>query len=186
MIRIVIAFVAVFLLWQVWRRLTQQGDLASRERWRKGGLYALGGALLALGVWFAATGRLHAAWIGLLGLFAWLRRGMLFYNLFRNLRSGTGHMNEGFRSRFGSFFRHAQNGRQSGRQGGRQGEGRARRGGTITRRQAARLLEVAEGASKEEITHAYRRKMRAAHPDVGGDAKLASRLNAARDVLLDG
>ena len=175
MIRIVIALVVVFLLWRIWHGLTQQGDLASRERWRRRGLYALGGALLALGVWFAATGRLHAAWIGLLGLFAWLRRGMLFYNLFQGL---GGKQDKGFRSRFDSFFRHAQSGRQ--------GEARARRGSAMTRRQAARVLEVSERASKEEITRAFRRKMRAAHPDVGGDTKLASQLNAARDALLDG
>ena len=178
MIRIVIGLVAVFLLWQVWRGLTQQGDLAARERWRKLGLYALGGVLLALGVWFAATGKFHAAWIGLLGLFAWLRRGMLFYNLFRGVSGGAGRFNERLRSQFDSFFRQAQSGRQS--------EGRARRGSTMTRRQAARLLEVSEGASKEEITRAFRHKMRAAHPDVGGDSKLASQLNAARDVLLSG
>ena len=177
MIRIVIALVAVFLLWQIWRGLTQQRDLAARERWRKLGLYALGGALLALGVWFAATGRFHAAWIGLLGVFAWLRRGMLFYNLFRGIGGGTGRLNEGFRSRFASFFHQAQN---------KQGEARARRGSTMTRGQAARLLGVSESSSKEEITRAFRRKMRAAHPDVGGDAKVASQLNAARDVLLSG
>ena len=178
MIRIVIALVAVFLLWQIWRGLTQQKDLAARERWRKLGLYALGGALLALGVWFAATGRFHAAWIGLLGVFAWLRRGMLFYNLFRGIGGGAGRVNEGFRSRFDSFFRQAQN---------KQGEARrARRGSTMTRGQAARLLGVSESSSKEEIARAFRRKMRAAHPDVGGDAKVASQLNAARDVLLSG
>ena len=173
MIRIIIALVAVFLLWRVWRALTQQGDLAARERWRKLGLYALGAVLIALGVWFAATGKLHAAWVGLLGLFAWLRRGMLFYNLFRNLGVGAKRTDQGFRSRFDSFFRQAQNARQG-----------ARRGSTMKRKKAAQLLDVSEGASKEEITRAYRRKMRTAHPDVGGDSKLASQLNAARDVLL--
>ncbi len=168
MIRLVIALVALLLLRQIWRGLTQQGDLAARKRWRKRGLYALGVALLVLGAWLAATGRLHGIWIGLLGLFALLRRGMLFYNLFRGLGGGG--------SRFDSFFHQAQGKAQN----------RARRGSTMTHKQAAQLLGVSERANKEEITRAFRRKMRAAHPDVGGDAKLASQLNAARDVLLSG
>ncbi len=183
MIRLVIALVAVFLLWKIWRGLTQQGDLASRERWRRRGLYVLGVALVALGVWFAATGRLHAAWVGLLGLFALLRRGMFFYNMIqglgKGLGGGAGRANEGFRSRFDSFFQQAQEKAQNKTQG-------KRRGSTMTREQAARLLGISEKANKEEITRAFRRKMRAAHPDVGGDAKLASQLNAARDVLLSG
>ena len=173
MIRIVLALVAVLSLWHVWRKLTQQGDEASRERWRKRGLFVLGGALIALGVWLAATGKAHAAWIGLLGLFAWWRRGMLFYNLFRRF-GGFASSDEGFRRRFDSFFRRAHS------------KGRAQRGSGMSSKRAAQVLGVAETASKEEIVRAFRRKMRTAHPDVGGNKKLASQLNAARDVLLKG
>lgn len=54
----------------------------------------------------------------------------------------------------------------------------------IDRAAALSLLGLAEGAGEAEIRAAHRQAMRAAHPDAGGDAVLASRLNAARDLLL--
>ncbi len=56
----------------------------------------------------------------------------------------------------------------------------------LDRAAALALLGLGEGASEEAIRAAYRRAMRAAHPDAGGDAALAARLNAARDLLLGG
>lgn len=56
--------------------------------------------------------------------------------------------------------------------------------GAITRSEALAILGLSEGASREDIRAAHRRLMRAAHPDHGGSAWLAARLNAARDLLL--
>lgn len=56
--------------------------------------------------------------------------------------------------------------------------------GPLTRAEALALLGLEEGASEAEIRAAHRRLMRAAHPDQGGSAWLAARLNAARDLLL--
>lgn len=56
--------------------------------------------------------------------------------------------------------------------------------GPMTRAEAFAILGLAEGAAAEEIRAAHRRLMRAAHPDQGGSAWLAARLNAARDLLL--
>ena len=50
--------------------------------------------------------------------------------------------------------------------------------------EARQLLGVGLRASQEEIQAAHRRLIAAAHPDRGGDAELARRLNAARDLLL--
>ena len=50
--------------------------------------------------------------------------------------------------------------------------------------EARAMLGVGEGASREEIETAYRRLMKRVHPDHGGAPGLASKLNAARDVLL--
>ncbi|MCR0981710.1 J domain-containing protein [Roseomonas populi] len=52
------------------------------------------------------------------------------------------------------------------------------------RAEALAVLGLAEGATEAEIRAAHARLMRAAHPDAGGSAWLAARLNAARDVLL--
>ncbi len=54
----------------------------------------------------------------------------------------------------------------------------------LDRAAALELLGLVEGASEADIRAAHRRAMRAAHPDTGGDAALAARLNAARDFLL--
>ena len=55
---------------------------------------------------------------------------------------------------------------------------------TMTRAEALQILGLEEGAAEEDIQAAYRRLMRAAHPDQGGSAWMAARLNAARDHLL--
>jgi hypothetical protein len=56
--------------------------------------------------------------------------------------------------------------------------------GAMGRAEALTLLELAEGAGPEQIRAAHRRLMRQAHPDHGGDAERAARLNQARDLLL--
>ena len=49
---------------------------------------------------------------------------------------------------------------------------------------ARALLGVSANAGDAEIKAAYRRIAAAVHPDRGGSAELARRVNAARDVLL--
>ncbi|HEU0134109.1 MAG TPA: DnaJ domain-containing protein [Allosphingosinicella sp.] len=49
---------------------------------------------------------------------------------------------------------------------------------------ARRLLGVSEGATLQEIRDAHRRLIARVHPDIGGSAELANRVNAARDTLL--
>ncbi|MEG3124354.1 J domain-containing protein [Sphingomonas sp. GB1N7] len=55
---------------------------------------------------------------------------------------------------------------------------------TYAEAEARSLLGVGEAADAEAIRSAHRRLMSAVHPDRGGSADLASRLNAARDLLL--
>jgi hypothetical protein len=49
---------------------------------------------------------------------------------------------------------------------------------------ARRLLGVAETASLDEIRTAHRRLIARVHPDAGGSAELAERVNVARDTLI--
>lgn len=56
----------------------------------------------------------------------------------------------------------------------------------MTREEALAVLGLAEGASAEEIKAAHRRLIQRVHPDVGGSADLAARINRAKDVLLGG
>lgn len=52
------------------------------------------------------------------------------------------------------------------------------------REEARRVLGVGPDATPEQIQAAHRRLVTKVHPDQGGSAELASRVNAARDVLL--
>ena len=57
-------------------------------------------------------------------------------------------------------------------------------GAGMSRNEAARLLEVEADADAETILAAHRRLIAKVHPDAGGSADLAARVNQARDTLL--
>ena len=54
----------------------------------------------------------------------------------------------------------------------------------MTRQEALSVLGLAESASADDIRAAHRRLIQRVHPDVGGSADLAARINRAKDVLL--
>ena len=56
----------------------------------------------------------------------------------------------------------------------------------MSRDEALAVLGLAEGASPDEIKAAHRRLIQRVHPDVGGSADLAARINRAKDILLGG
>jgi hypothetical protein len=56
----------------------------------------------------------------------------------------------------------------------------------MTREEALAVLGLGEGATADEIRAAHRRLIQRMHPDVGGTADLAARINRAKDVLLGG
>jgi curved DNA-binding protein CbpA len=49
---------------------------------------------------------------------------------------------------------------------------------------ALEILELSEGATREQIQAAYRRLMKQVHPDTGGSSYFAKQLTAAGKVLL--
>ena len=60
----------------------------------------------------------------------------------------------------------------------------ARRRNVMPASEARALLGVGEAASLQEIRDAHRRLIARVHPDSGGSAELATRVNAARDALV--
>ena len=50
--------------------------------------------------------------------------------------------------------------------------------------QALQILDLEEGATKEEVQEAHRRLMQKLHPDRGGSNFLAAQVNLAKDILL--
>ena len=57
--------------------------------------------------------------------------------------------------------------------------------GAMSKEEAYQVLGLQPGASLDEIREAYRRLMKKLHPDQGGTAHLAARVNQAREVLLN-
>ncbi|MBI3199166.1 MAG: molecular chaperone DnaJ [Rhodospirillales bacterium] len=56
----------------------------------------------------------------------------------------------------------------------------------MSRDEALAVLGLVEGATTDEIRAAHRRLIQRMHPDVGGSADLAARINRAKDILLGG
>jgi hypothetical protein len=64
------------------------------------------------------------------------------------------------------------------------GKGGPPASGPMSKEEAYKILGLESGASAAEIRQAHRRLMQRLHPDMGGTAFLAARINEARDVLL--
>ena len=59
-----------------------------------------------------------------------------------------------------------------------------RRPAAMPAAEARALLGVNDRATVEDVRDAHRRLIARVHPDAGGSAELATRVNAARDVLV--
>lgn len=69
----------------------------------------------------------------------------------------------------------------------RRGEARSAPGqGAMSREEAYEVLGLQPGAARDAIVDAHRRLIQRLHPDRGGSEYLASAINRAKDILLDG
>jgi hypothetical protein len=81
----------------------------------------------------------------------------------------------------------AQNGgndRSDNRQDQGQNDKRSSSSSGMTADEAREILGVGKDATREEINRAYKKQIKAVHPDHGGSDYLASKINAARSLLL--
>jgi hypothetical protein len=78
-------------------------------------------------------------------------------------------------------WRESAQGERAGRQGGNVG---AAASGKMTQQEAYQILGLQPGASEDDIGRAHRSLMKKLHPDQGGSTYLASRVNEAKDTLL--
>lgn len=122
-------------------------------------LYGIAGVLLLLVV----TGRIHWLFTALAAAVPLIQRLILAKRAWHTFQSAK------------DAFGQEQTGRSN----------TARRDSAMTKDEAYEILGLQPGATKEEITEAHRRLMQKNHPDRGGNTYLASRINKAKDVLLD-
>ncbi len=86
---------------------------------------------------------------------------------------------ESFLDRYHSDWRERQNHNSSDTSGGGSSFD------SMTKEEAYQILGLEPGASPEEIHQAWRRLVKAVHPDSGGSAFLTAKINAARDLLME-
>ncbi|CAA7625021.1 conserved membrane hypothetical protein [Candidatus Terasakiella magnetica] len=160
-LRLALALAALVALWLGARWLSRAQPAAVKKALIGGALALLVVAGLALMI----TGKLAGLFAVIAGLSPWISRALRLHGVWRTFRRMTGAAPSATADEPGQAPPAAP-------------------GTAMTRAQAFEILGLPPSADTDEIKEAYRRLMRANHPDSGGSTWIATRLNQARDVLL--
>ena len=160
MIRIILILVAVVIMLLALRWLKQQ---PANRQWQIAMIMI---CVILLGL--VATGRMHWLYALIGAILPVARRlfGLLAYlpMLRRTINTFRGQQNPG---------------------ADQQSRNSTKTSAALTVSEAYAILNLEPGASREDITQAHKQLMQKMHPDRGGSSHLATKINQARDVLLD-
>ncbi len=162
--RIIIAIAALTIAFLLWRWFKTQYAVKGRPFAVKAFIATAAIVLIAL----AAAGRIH--WLGaiLASLLAAIRFALPL--LIRSL----------------PFLQSLRQSQQQYQQQQNQQSNQKSAASNMTRAEALAILGLDDSATENDIIQAHRKLIQKLHPDRGGNEYLATQLNLAKDVLLNG
>ncbi|MCO1335865.1 molecular chaperone DnaJ [Microbulbifer sp. OS29] len=171
MARLILLILIAIAAWIVWQKIKS----SSPQNRRKQIFIACIAGLAAIVLVLALSGRLH--WVGAVMVLALPVLGRLLAQLSRYLPWLMPLFEKHAKKRTEQASEHAD--AQQNHTPPHNTEGPP-----LTEYEARRILGVAANAEKDDIIGAHRKLIQKLHPDRGGNDYLASRVNAAKELLL--
>ncbi|WP_444930735.1 J domain-containing protein [Microbulbifer sp. SSSA002] len=167
MARLILLILIAIAAWYLWQKIKS----SSPQNRRKQIFIACIAGVAAIVVALTLTGRLH--WVGAALVLVLPLLGRLLNQVIRFLPW-----------LMPLFEKHSN--RRSNPQGTQSPPPHNSEGPSLSEHEARQILGVGTDADREEIISAHRKLIQKLHPDRGGNDYLASRINAAKQLLLRG